>query len=92
MTDGTWPKLMRINPIIDWYYMDVWNYLLAKKVPYCKLYDQGYTSLGNKKNTKPNKALAYYTSTDGIEKNVSLSYRPAYELRDSDALERAGRS
>lgn len=35
-----------INPIIDWTNEDVWEFIHEYKVPYCKLYDQGYKRLG----------------------------------------------
>ena len=36
-----------INPIIDWEEEDVWEFIKeVAKVPYCELYDQGYTRLG----------------------------------------------
>lgn len=38
--------LYKINPLIDWTEKQVWDYLRANKVPYNKLHDQGYRSIG----------------------------------------------
>ena len=35
-----------LNPIIDWDDEDVWEFIKEKHLPYCELYDQGYTRLG----------------------------------------------
>ena len=35
-----------INPIIDWELEDVWGYLNSRKLPHCKLYDEGHKRLG----------------------------------------------
>lgn len=35
-----------INPIIDWTDAEVWEFIHEYNVPYCELYDQGYTRLG----------------------------------------------
>ncbi|KAG9393136.1 Phosphoadenosine phosphosulfate reductase family [Carpediemonas membranifera] len=56
-----WPKLTRVAPIIHWEYVDVWEFLLRFNLPYCSLYDHGFTSLGAPSRTKPNPALRYDT-------------------------------
>lgn len=38
--------IVKINPIADWTHKQVWNYIAANKVPYNKLYDRGYSSIG----------------------------------------------
>lgn len=87
MTDSGWPPLMRINPILDWNCRQVWQYIYFYKVPYCKLYENGYTSIGNTKNTKPNPFLRIIDVTTG----KTVAYRHGHELLDNDELERAGR-
>jgi len=84
-TDGDWPKVIRVNPILSWKYKDIWAFLRGLSLPYPSLYDQGYTSLGNPDNTIPNPALSYLT--DKGEKK----FKPAYMLEDP-ALERQGRT
>ena len=76
---------MRVNPIIDWEYADVWRFLLSTGTSYCSLYDQGYTSLGNKLNTVKNEQLRVAADRDDDER-----YLPAYELTDG-TQERCGR-
>jgi len=79
-TDPGWPPVMRVNPILLWTYEDVWEFILAMKVPYCELYDRGYTSIGSSTDTIPNPELKKH---DG-------SHDPAFRLRDG-TKERAGR-
>lgn len=39
-------KKTLVNPIIDWLDEDVWQFIREYKVPYCCLYDEGFTRLG----------------------------------------------
>merc|ERR1719242_64585 len=52
-----WPDIMRINSILKWSYNDIWDFLLRYELPYCCLYDKGYTSLGDVHSTIPNPLL-----------------------------------
>jgi phosphoadenosine phosphosulfate reductase len=38
--------LIKINPLLDWTYMDVWAYIRDHSVPYNALHDRGYPSIG----------------------------------------------
>jgi FAD synthetase len=82
VTSEGWPECMRVHPILNWSYNAIWDFLLLFKVPYCSLYDKGYTSLGDKNNTHPNPLL--------INGNSPSGYSPAYLLKD-DSSERCGR-
>ncbi|KAK8844609.1 hypothetical protein IAR55_006456 [Kwoniella newhampshirensis] len=81
-TDPAWPQFLRIHPILHWTYADIWDFLLELNVPYCVLYDIGYTSLGSTTNTLPNPLLLNPSSESGWD--------PAYKLQDA-SQERAGR-
>ncbi|KAI0109745.1 adenine nucleotide alpha hydrolases-like protein [Daldinia grandis] len=88
-TDADWPRFMRIHPVIDWHYREVWGFIRALDIPYCPLYDMGYTSLGGIDDTHPNPALkedgkGFSSKVDGQH------FRPAYELTE-DREERLGR-
>jgi len=39
-------NLLKINPLIDWSEKEVWDYIKTYHVPYNKLHDQGFPSIG----------------------------------------------
>ncbi|PGH34593.1 FAD synthetase [[Emmonsia] crescens] len=103
-TDHGWPDFVRIHPVIDWHYAEIWAFIRHLGIEYCPLYDEGYTSLGGTNDTHPNpklKIISKANSSDGQVQHSSsssyttahggkASYRPAYELMDDDE-ERLGR-
>jgi len=96
---GNMPSFMRVNPIIHWNYGMVWQFLRHYQLPYCPLYDQGYTSLGTTQETLRCPALRIKKTQqqennannddDGTD-NQKDDYYPAYMLQEWDQ-ERAGR-
>jgi phosphoadenosine phosphosulfate reductase len=38
--------LIKLNPIVDWTEKQVWDYIKENKVPYNRLHDQGFPSVG----------------------------------------------
>ena len=79
--------MMRVNPILNWDYHMVWKFIRGLSLPYPSLYDNGYTSLGNKKNTLPNPHL----KIEGNKSGGEAKYRPAHELENAE-WERDGRT
>jgi phosphoadenosine phosphosulfate reductase len=45
-TDQSHGGMAKINPLIDWTHEQVWNYIWENNLPYNKLHDQGYPSIG----------------------------------------------
>lgn len=82
-TDRGWPSFMRVHPVVEWHYAEVWAFLRELEVPYCAVYDEGFTSLGGREDTWPNPRLKRVGA--GEE-----GYRPAFELVE-DEEERLGR-
>jgi phosphoadenosine phosphosulfate reductase len=39
-------KMIKMNPIVDWTRQQVWDYIKKNDIPYNKLHDQGYPSIG----------------------------------------------
>ena len=44
--DAAHGGMVKINPLADWDYESVWRYIRDRDVPYNRLYDAGYTSIG----------------------------------------------
>jgi phosphoadenosine phosphosulfate reductase len=45
--------LEKFNPLAQWSETQVWEYIRANSVPYNRLYDQGYRSIGCAPCTRP---------------------------------------
>ena len=76
---------MRVHPVIDWHYAEVWTFIRELGVPYCGLYDLGYTSIGGRGDTHPNPALRCEDGdSDGGGGGGEERFRPAYELLDDE--------
>lgn len=88
--------MMRVSPLLEWDYGQIWRFLREAKLPYCKLYDDGYTSLGSVSTSKPNPSLLVPPGSapvvlPGEAGTVAPgAHLPAYMLGDGE-LERAGR-
>lgn len=81
ITTAGWPDFLRVCPLFSWSVQNVWEYTRLNHIPQCKLYEDGYTSLGNTSNTKRNPQLRREDGT----------YKPAWELLSPDS-ERQGRN
>lgn len=73
-TDKEWPSFMRINPILNWSYSQVWSFIRELEIPYCDLYNRGYSSLGTKNDTEKNSSLLKF------RENGEPYYLPAWSL------------
>lgn len=89
-TNKGWPKFMRVNPVLDWHTGQIWYFikwleLFSKntdfKITYCKLYDEGYTSIGGCDSTVRNPQL---------RKSNSNEFWPAWWVIEDD-IERLSR-
>jgi len=51
--DPTQPGRVKINPLVHWSKAELWEYIQQYKVPYNRLYDKGYLSIGCECCTRP---------------------------------------
>lgn len=71
-TDPSWPALMRVNPILEFEYHDIWTFLRLFHLPYCAMYDHGYTSIGTMDDT---------TTNEGLWSHLLGGYLPPWRLQ-----------
>ena len=76
--------MVRVCPLLDWDYHDIWAYIAAHEVPCCSLYSRGYTSIGAIGDTIPNPHLA-------VPGTNPVQYQHAAYLTNGK-WERAGRN
>ena len=76
---------MRVHPVLEWKYVDVWAFLRHMNVEWCELYDQGFTSLGGVGDTHPNPKLRV------VDESGKERFEPAWVLKEDEA-ERLGRN
>ena len=46
-------ELVKVNPLVNWTWADVWTYIKVYEVPYNELHDRNYPSIGCTHCTKP---------------------------------------
>ena len=46
-------SVIKMNPLINWTHDEVWNYIKEHDLPYNKLHDRNYPSIGCKQCTSP---------------------------------------
>ncbi len=61
-------SLLKIAPIADWSWKNVWDYIKTNNVPYCSLYEKGYTSIGCEPCTRPTFVKGDNPSEDELRK------------------------
>jgi len=69
-TSSGWPLMNLVAPILHMTYSEVWRIINDLNIPYCSLYQVGYTSIGKRSNTKPNPILkrgSGYAHADQLE-------------------------
>ncbi len=54
--DEKYNGILKINPLLDWTWDQVWNYIKENNIPYHKLLDKGYPSIGCEPCTRAIKA------------------------------------
>ncbi|MGI9535338.1 MAG: phosphoadenylyl-sulfate reductase [Thermodesulfobacteriota bacterium] len=73
--------ILKVNPIVDWTDEMVWDYIKSNNVPYSKLYDKGYMSIGCepctravKKGEDPRAGRWWWESDSNKECGIHFDY------------------
>ncbi|MDO8586213.1 MAG: phosphoadenylyl-sulfate reductase [Armatimonadota bacterium] len=51
--DNAHGGIVKVNPLAEWSEAEVWSYIRERSIPYNKLHDQGYPSIGCAPCTRP---------------------------------------
>jgi FAD synthetase len=86
------PNFKCLNLLLDKLTHSSLQFIRHLEIPYCSLYDEGYTSLGGTLDTHPNPVLLKkpLSPTESPAESPKPQFRPAYELTEDDE-ERLGR-
>lgn len=84
-----WSDFVRVMPILEWNYKEIWNFFLENDLAYCSLYDQGYTYIGEKFDTIKN---PYLLKADESNSGSPQIHKPAYECSENFELFSRGTS
>ncbi len=80
--DAAHGNILKINPLADWTEQQVWDHVRNNNVPYNKLYDHGYTSIGCEPCTRAvgpgedSRAGRWWWET-GVPKECGIHLTPA---------------
>jgi phosphoadenosine phosphosulfate reductase len=83
-----------VNPIVEWEDSDVWEFIKAERVPYCELYDCGYTRLGciGCPMSRPRKRLAEFEAFPKYRYHYLKAFERMLEKRRERAEREPGHS
>ena len=84
--------IVKLNPLADWDDAAVWDYIKANEVPYNRLYDMGYTSIGCAPCTRPvepgeDARAGRWWWESGVPKECGIHMSPAWARAIKNASE-----
>ena len=83
-------NIIKVNPLADWTREQVWDYVHAHDLPYNRLYDQGYTSIGCAPCTRAvtsgeDERAGRWWWENGVAKECGLHWMPPQGRPSQDA-------